>query len=315
MVHIIFDRQLMDNRHNTYRLDFLGRIGFWILLSFVLLSCEKEVDVIPRDAPPAVVVEASIENGGFPFVLLSNSFSFFDSLGLDEVEASFIRGAKVTVSDGQKTVQLREYTENIQGRSFVYYTIDRDRPAEWLFGKLNTKYQLEVVTGNDVFTAKTSIPDTARRIVNMWWEPVDQESDSGLVRLHAQITDPPGLGNYVRWYTSVNDSAYNPGFGSVVDDALIDGTTYDIQILRAYTRDTELDRETFGYFRRGEKVKVKISNIDKATFDFWRTWEQNASNLGNPFGMPVKIISNIEGGATGYFAGYATQVKTIYIPD
>ena len=94
----------------------------------------------------------------------------------------------------------------------------------------------------------------------------------------------------------------------------IDGISYNIQIFRGANRNQNIDSETFGFFRRGEKVKVKLSNIDKATFDFWRTWEQNQSNTGNPFGVPVRILGNISNGAVGYFGGYGSQVRTIFIP-
>ncbi len=286
-----------------------------LVLAAVLSGCEKEVDVIPRDTPPVLVVEATIENGRPPLVILSNSFQFFDSLGLVDLEKSFIKGAEVTISNGQRTVRLEEYEEDLLDRKWTYYTISRTNPGQAMIGTLKTAYSLNIVTSGKSYSAQTFIPDTSRRIIDIWWKQGLNEKDSSLVNVFVKITDPPGLGNYIRWFTSVNDSAFLPGFGSVVDDALIDGTTYDVQIFRSYSRNADIDSETFGYFRRGEKASVKLSNIDKGTFDFWRTWEQNASNQGNPFGTPVKILTNIKGGATGYFAGYASQIKTIRIPD
>ena len=129
-----------------------------------------------------------------------------------------------------------------------------------------------------------------------------------------QATDPPGYGNYVRYFTSVNDSAYLPGLNSVFDDLLVDGTTYQIQVFRGQDRNQDIDQDSFGFFRRGQKVKVKLTNIDKATFDFWRTWEQNQANLGNPFAVPIRVLGNISNGAIGYFGGYAVQERTLNIP-
>ena len=68
------------------------------------------------------------------------------------------------------------------------------------------------------------------------------------------------------------------------------------------------------YFKRGDVVVLKLCNIDKATFDFWRTMEYSYSNVGNPFSSPTKVISNIKGGGLGYFGGYAAQYRTIIIP-
>ena len=57
-----------------------------------------------------------------------------------------------------------------------------------------------------------------------------------------------------------------------------------------------------------------MTNIDKVCFDFWRTIEYSYSSIGNPFSSPTKVLSNISGGALGYFGGYAVQYKSINIP-
>jgi hypothetical protein len=58
---------------------------------------------------------------------------------------------------------------------------------------------------------------------------------------------------------------------------------------------------------------VKFTNIDKATFDFWRTMEYSYSSIGNPFASPTTVQGNIKG-ALGYFGGYAAQYKRLIIP-
>jgi hypothetical protein len=39
------------------------------------------------------------------------------------------------------------------------------------------------------------------------------------------------------------------------------------------------------------------------------------ASVGNPFSSPTKVLSNINGGALGYFGGYAAQFKRIVIPQ
>jgi hypothetical protein len=41
--------------------------------------------------------------------------------------------------------------------------------------------------------------------------------------------------------------------------------------------------------------------------------EFSYANIGNPFGSPTKVLSNISNGALGYFGGYAPQFRTIII--
>ena len=137
--------------------------------------------------------------------------------------------------------------------------------------------------------------------------------DSAYVNLKGRITDPPGLGNYSRYFTSVNGAVFLPGLNSVFDDQITDGTTYDITIPQGVNRNYSIDRNTYGFFNKGDSVVVKFANIDKATYDFWRTMEYNYSSVGNPFSTPTQVISNISNGALGYFGGYAAPVSYTHL--
>jgi hypothetical protein len=75
-----------------------------------------------------------------------------------------------------------------------------------------------------------------------------------------------------------------------------------------------VNNDDFGFFHRGDSIIFKFCDIDKATYDFWRTWEFAFQSNGNPFSSPVKVISNISNGALGAFSGYAAQYKPINIP-
>jgi hypothetical protein len=129
-----------------------------------------------------------------------------------------------------------------------------------------------------------------------------------------KTTDPPGFGNYIRYFTKVNGEPFYPGFASVFDDQIIDGKTYSLQLEKGVNRNEEIDLENYSFFERGDFVTVKLCNIDKATFDFWRTVEFSYSSIGNPFSSPTKVLGNIQGGALGYFGGYAAQFISIAIP-
>ena len=94
----------------------------------------------------------------------------------------------------------------------------------------------------------------------------------------------------------------------------MDGTTYSTQVDRGVNRNEEFDFEEYAFFDKGDTVTFKLANINKATFDFWRTMEYSYSSIGNPFSSPTKVIGNISGEALGYFGGYAADYKTIVIP-
>ncbi|HSC53224.1 MAG TPA: DUF4249 domain-containing protein [Phnomibacter sp.] len=287
---------------------------FWSAILGLFASCEKEVEIVPNELETQVVVEATIENGKPPIVYLTNSLGFFSTLSVDDLAKSFIRNALITVQDGAKTVTLKEYAIPMGTATFYYYSVDSSNPAQIMVGQLGASYRLNITIQGKNYTAQTTIPQVSRKMDSVWWTPAPSNPDTNKVVIFTKITDPKGFGNYVRYFTSVNDSAFLPGLNSVYDDQIIDGTTYDAQVYRGVDRNVEMDEDEFGYFKKGEKVDIKLCNIDKATFDFWRTWEQNQSNIGNPFGVPVKILSNLSDGAIGYFGGYASQVVRIQIP-
>jgi hypothetical protein len=282
--------------------------------AMLLAACEKEIEVVPADLEPVLVVEGTIENDQFPRVILTRSVGFFDTLSLADLANSFVRNATVTVSDGSRTVPLKEYSIQFGPSKFFFYSVDSTNPAVQMKGEFGKRYTLNITAAGKNYSAVTQLPTVARRIDSLWWRPAPGNTDTTKVVVFSRITDPPGFGNFSRYFTSVNDSSFLPGLNSVSDDQFFDGTTFDVQILRGVNRNVPINNESFGFFNRGEKVRIKLSNIDKATFDFWRTWEQSQSNTGNPFGVPVRVLSNISNGALGYFGGYGSQVMEITIP-
>ena len=278
-----------------------------------LVACEKSINLIPEKGVPALVVEATIENGRPPIVVLSNSLDYFSKIDSQALDASFVHDALVEISDGAQNRQLKEFMVSGKGTNRYFYSIDTAAPQPYL-GQLGGSYTLTISTGQKTYSATTTIPRLAKTIDSLWWEPVPVSADSNLARLMVKVTDPAGYGNYIRYFTKVNREPFWPGLNSVFDDQIIDGKTYVVQVDRGVNRNEKLDRENFNFFTRGDTVAFKFCNIDKATFDFWRTMEYSYASIGNPFSSPAKVLGNINGGALGYFGGYACQYRSLVIP-
>ena len=137
--------------------------------------------------------------------------------------------------------------------------------------------------------------------------------DTAEVGVVVKATDPKGFGDYVRYWTKRNSERFLPGFASVYDDLVIDGTTYELEVEPGIDRNSEQKMDDYA-FKRGDTVTLKLSSVDKATYDFWRTMEYTYASVGNPFSSPIKVTTNISNGALGYFGGYASQYRTIIIP-
>lgn len=289
----------------------LPAIGATLLL--ILTGCEKDVNLPLKTVSDQVVVDASIENGQPPVVFLSTSFGYFSKISAPTLANSFIHGAKIIVRSGADSVQLKEYAYPVGAYQVYFYSLDTTAGAFRMLGKLNTGYSLNIEVAGKTYTSQTTIPVIAKRADSLWAKQAPNNTDTLKRVLFAKVYDPPGLGNYIRYYTSVNDSAFLPGLNSVYDDDVVDGTTYDIQVFKGADRNADIDEDEYGYFKKGDTVTIKLCNIDRATFDFWRTLEYVQQSIGNPFSQPGVVLSNIKGGALGYFGGYAAQYKKIII--
>lgn len=281
------------------------------LFSVCLFSCEKDIDIKLDPSEANMVVEATIENDQPPFVLLSTSFDYFSKIDSLALKNTFVRKASVILSDGMREVKLVEdsvisregariyfYTTGLQDKSFV--------------GKLNSRYTLSINNAGKIYTASTTIPSITRRIDSVWWEKLPLSKDTNAARVIIRATDKPGLGDFIRYFTKVNKGPFLPGFNSVYDDNIIDGSTYTIPVDKGIDRNVPF-ADSLSFFKKGDTVTIKLSNIDKNTYDFWRTYEFSLQSIGNPFSSPTRILSNLSNNALGYFGGYANQYRVIVL--
>ncbi|MDB5246548.1 MAG: hypothetical protein JWQ40_942 [Segetibacter sp.] len=278
------------------------------------MACEKSITIQPETQKSLLVVDGTIENGEAPYIILSNSLNYFSAINPQILVSSLVSNAKVTLSDGARTVQLKEYSQRIGGFNLVYYSHDTTTTTGMMTGTEGGSYTLNIDYNSSSYSAVTHIPVVAKTVDSLWWKPAPQNRDTTLVVLMAKLNDPKGYGNYIRYYTRVNSSNFLPGFNSVFDDQVVDGMVYDTQVDRGFQRDGITNDEEYGFFKRGDTITTKLANIDKATFDFWRTLEFSYQSVGNPFANPTKVLGNVGNGALGAFCGYGVQYNTLIVP-
>jgi len=285
-----------------------------IFASLVLTSCEKGVTFDLEESVPKLVVEATIETSQPPLVILSKSQNFFAQITPDILANSFVRNAEVYISNGILTHKLKEYSTPLtNGYTFYFYSIDTSNLSTAFVGKTNTQYSLRIVAEGKEYSSTTKIPTVTRHIDSLFWKQAPGSNDSNKVALMVRATDQAGYGDYIRYFTKRNSESFYPAFNSVYDDQIIDGTSYEVEVERGVDRTQDLP-DDYTLFEKGDTVTLKLCQIDKATFDFWRTMEFSYGSIGNPFASPTKVLSNISNGALGYFGGYAPQFRTVIIP-
>lgn len=287
---------------------------FFIPILLLLAGCEKTINLQPANQPSLFVVDGSIEKGEAPLVVLSKSVNYFSHISADVLAASLVSDAVVTLSDGAVTIPLKRYEVRYGNYSFYYFSNDTTNPASNLLGEEGKTYTLNIAYNNQTYTAVTSIPHLTKTVDSIWWKQAPHTDDTTKAVLMGQFTDPPGFGNYIRYWTKVNSDRFLPGVNSVFDDQVTDGETYSFQIDQGIDRNNPPEGEDYGYFHRGDTVTLKFANIDKVTFDFWRTLEFSYQTTNNPFSTPTKVLSNVSNGALGAFCGYNSMYRSVIIP-
>lgn len=279
-----------------------------LLLAFAT-GCEKELHINLKSSPPKLVVQGAIENGIPPYVILNNTFGFFSTVDLSTIQNSFVHDAVITVSDGIKTVTLKEYTiDTAGGNKFYIYTVDTANLANALVGELGKYYTLNIkTTDGKTFSAMTKVP-FPKGLDTLWFgDPTFQRDNTpaNARELFANYMDPDTPGNYVKYFTNRNNEGFYPA--GVFSDEVVNGKPVNnIDLLAGVPNESDNNSDSAYYFYPGDSVIVKWSEIDKSVYDFWNTYEFAVRTNGNPFSSPINVKSNVSNGALGVWAGYGS---------
>lgn len=288
-----------------------------ILVLLMLVSCEKEVNIKLDDGQARLVVEGAIETGLPPYVFLTKSIGYFAKIDLNTLQNSFVHNAVVKVSDGVKTITLKEYSVDTgsNGNKFYFYSIDTAlAPSEWLLGEVEKTYTLTIESEGQSYQAITKIPNPTPLDSVITSQPSIIPKDNPEARqIKVFFKDPDTLGNYMRYFTKRNNEPYYPGLNSVYPDELINGTQFETTLAAGEDRNGNLSFDSLGFFHPGDTVTLKWCAIDKKVYDFYSTFEFALSTIGSPFASPIKVKTNINNNALGVWAGYGSIYKTLVI--
>lgn len=255
--------------------NFVFLLGTAIALS----SCTKEIDLDLTDMSNKVVIEAIITEGAGP-----HTVQLTRSVGFDQPnEFPGITNAIVTIADDAGNTE--QLTEGSAGR----YTTTTTNGAE------GHTYHLNVQVDGTTYTAQASMPmavplDSVR---------IDSIPSFGfytkvIVPVYA---DPAGAANYYRLIVSVNGEQ-QPGV-IVRDDRMTDGLAVTEPL---FLNDHEL--------KSGDVVEVTLLSISQDVYDYFFTMAQNVGNGATP----ADPVSNISGGALGYFSAHTTSARSAVVP-
>lgn len=284
----------------------LYKLFIVFLVTVGLASCEKTVNIKLQPSEPTIVVQGAIENGQPPYVILTTTIGTFSKIDLSSIEKFFIHDAIVKVSDGMKTIQLKEYAiDTAANARFYIYTLDTANLANAMIGQLDRQYQLEITINDKKYQAVTKIP-YPKGVDTLWFgEPTFKrpKTPSNALELFANYTDPDTLGNFVRYFTKRNDAPFYAG--GLFTDELVNGKFIaNIDLFAGYDDSASVNLAEAFYFYPGDSVQLKWAEIDKGVYDFWNTYLFSMQAGSNPFSSPINLKTNISNGALGVWAGY-----------
>lgn len=91
----------------------LRNFFIFILISFAIISCEKEITVDLPSPKNQIVVEGFIENDVPPYVFLTKNSPYFGTVDINDLNQYYVKGAKIVVSSEEVLVKIMEYSASI----------------------------------------------------------------------------------------------------------------------------------------------------------------------------------------------------------
>lgn len=257
-----------------------------LLLVVLACGCEKVVELNLNNAEKKYVVEATLsDQAGTARVQITQTRDFSQDNSFPGVS-----GASVQITEvGGSVTNLTEIS------SGVY-----ENPS--LAGVPGKTYRLAVSVNGQSFSAECSMPlkvrfDTLFVTDELLFTDVRKIANIG-------YQEPAGRGNAYRFVQYVN--------GRPEDDLMIDNDDY--------TDGRPIRRKLYFFANKDENqinshdtVTMDMQCIDPVMYKYWFSLDRSSSGQSGQ-AAPSNPVSNMKGGALGYFSAHTASRRTIIVP-
>jgi hypothetical protein len=263
----------------------LIKYSFFLLVVLSFWSCEKVIEINVHDTDIKYVVEGVITNQpGNSYVYVSRSRHFNEDNNFEQVG-----GATVKINDNGQETALTEMSPGVYR-------------AAALTGIPGHRYELSVSINNQVFTATSTMPAPVKLdTLYIAPGPFGQFQFATIA-----YTDPVGLNKYrfVQYKNGMKDPEI---FWE--DDEFTDGQKVIIQL------DTGVDKQDDPRnINSGDKVTIEMQGIDETIYKYWYSLQSGGGNGSGNSVAPANPVTNIKGGALGYFSAQTIDRRTVTAP-
>jgi hypothetical protein len=272
------------NTQENERRGHFGRMKCNIVFLFLLFtSCQKVIDLHLNTVSGKYVIEGNITNLPGPYTVTIGQTGDVS----DDSRFNGVSQAIVTLRDNTGT------SEALQEKSpGVYQTA-------FLVGKEGRTYYLDITVGKERFSAVSVMPSLV---------PLDSIYATDVMNYDKKVkavvpvfTDPPEKGNCYRINQTINGVLDKTLYSE--NDDFINGQPNSSALLRPDPDST---------LHAGDRVDIEMQCIDAAVYKYWFSLDE--SSLGNNnSNLPANPVTNIQGGALGYFSAHTSQTRSVIV--
>lgn len=260
------------------------RLIYISTILFMFSACTKVIDIDTENSEKKYVIEGIITNqAGGAKVLLTQTKNYNDDNDFPGVQ-----GATVTISDN-----LGNSTKLAETSAGVYQSAT-------LLGVEGVTYNLEVKIGTKTFRSSSTLP------VEVGFDKLYTSDELWLgdtwKLANVEFRDPAGKKNYYFFRQLINGVKKQELY--FFNDDYTDGNAQSIKLYMFPDTD---DKEKI---KKGDNIEVYMMCTDEHMYKYWFSAAQSATG-GNQSAAPANPITNIEGGALGYFSAQTFSKKVV----
>jgi hypothetical protein len=261
-----------------------------VLLSLLvvggLFSCEKEIELDLNTSNTKYVVEGELPQNEVATVKITKTINFSDSNNFPAVKL-----ANVSITDNLGNIE--QLTETSAG---VYKTLK-------IKGEEGKTYTLNIKADGNTFTAKSTMPNVVKLLglktsLSSFAPPGAASKDN--YTIFPQFIDPAEPGNGYRFIQTRN--------GELDKSILIANDN----IGNGQPNSRPIFSQGFD-IKLGDKVTVEMRCIDVPVYDYFYSLTSIQGNGPGGGTTPTNPVSNISGGALGYFSAFTSQKVTVEV--
>lgn len=263
---------------------------FSILLSVIFLtSCEKVIDINLDNVEKKYVIEANLSDQPNSCKVILTQTKNFD----ENNTFNGISGAVVTIADNNASpITLVETSPGVYQSST-------------LTGMQGHTYNLKVTVNGQTFTSTSTMPALVP-FDSLYTTERTFLDDKNLFST-VNYKDPAGVQNAYRFIQYVNGVKEETIF--VRDDDSNDGLKIERTLLYFFDEEEAAVKQ----IRKGDSLRVDMLCINLPMYKYWYSLDQSSTGSSQS-ATPGNPVTNISGGALGYFSTHTIRNRAIKVP-